>query len=112
MKGGNNDGLICGGRSSIASVFQDRWVSDNTFALIAMKKYGWHTQGNKIRDGINNILKNNSQNCWYQRVDKYGNKFMGTWGWINFAPANFNARVYGASYPSGLADEIHHKLQL
>jgi hypothetical protein len=109
-KGGNDDGLICGGYDSSGNALEDRWTSDNSFAVAAFAAAGNTAARDGVVKGINTNLVNGDH--WMLKIDKNGVGTDGPFGWISFAPAFMSLGVFGVSYPQGLAAAIHNRLQV
>lgn len=109
-KSGWDDGLICGGMAEGGSFFSDRWVSDNSFAVLAFHLAGNILARDRVINGINQYLFNRDH--WYQKINSDGVAQDGVYSWINFAPAFLNLDNFGVIYPSRLARWMNKKLQL
>lgn len=110
VKTGNDDGLICGGYDSGGGVIQDRWTSDNAWAVLAFDHAGDTIRRDRIVNAINSLLV--SSDHWVQKINGAGTTTDGTFGWINFAPAFTSLAKFGVTYPAGLADGIRTRLQV
>jgi hypothetical protein len=126
-KGGNDDGLVGGGKNAVGDFQTWRWASDNSYAyqaLEAARKWA-QTQGDtafaqtaktaseKILNGINNILTSSDKTHWLRVVDMNDQPISGqdNFDWISYAPLMLDVPVGGVS-PVSVGDWISAHLQL
>jgi hypothetical protein len=106
------NGCLGGGRDSAGNWIGTQWLSDNVFAAHAFEYYGDNARAAAIKTAIDVVFQDTARGCWFQtRSGGPGNYVMtaGDFGWINFAPANWN--LQGVTYPAGLAATIKSRLQ-
>lgn len=115
-KGGNDDGLICGGKDDNGQFLSWRWTHDNSYSYWALKAAEvWAIIENdmsfatectnsaqKIIDGINTYLYNSTTGAWYIAIDENG---MSQWitnldglaSWIQYAPQMLDLPANGVN---------------
>ncbi|MEK7767395.1 MAG: hypothetical protein AAB368_14290, partial [bacterium] len=108
VKHGDDDGLVAGGYDGAGTVQEDRWTSDNAWAVLAFDLAGATAARDRVVQGINARLV--SGDHWVQKTDKNGVTSEGTFGWINFAPAFAALARLGVTYPAGLAAGVRARL--
>ena len=123
-KQGIDDGLICGGKNEYGVYHEWRWVSDNSYAYIALRaaeKWALLTgdilfarkcsiAAKRIINGIDTYLYN--EPVWHQAIDSTGtpvNQFF--YDWINYAPQMLDIPAHGVGNAS-IGEWIHSTFQL
>lgn len=124
-KGGNNDGLICGGKDESGNWRTWRWTSDNSWAYLALRyTYAWAIENKdynlykkyykaswEIIYGIEKFLKDPNTPVWYQAIDENGNpQWIDSANWIQYAPAMLNIPVKEKNLGK-IGEWIHANLQ-
>jgi hypothetical protein len=124
-KGGNDDGLVGGGKDASGNYHTWRWTSDNAFAYQAlnaasdwaqMKGDSAYAQeleiaAGEILDGINNYLV--SDDHWKRVIDSVGNDISEeSYGdWISYAPLMLDLPI-DPTAAAAASEWIHDSLQL
>jgi hypothetical protein len=106
------DGCLGGGKDASGAWIGTEWLSDNVYAAKAFEYFGLITEANKIKATIDGEFLNATLGAWYRTKSGPGEPYsmdMGDFGWINFAPANWNLDVV---YPADLTQTIKEKLQI
>lgn len=129
-KGGNDDGLLGGGKDENGQHRNWRWASDNAFAYQAMRAAeSWaHANGDsafaveartaaeRILQGINTVLYvqdpgDPGYGVWHRVVDQFDQPVDPNYHeWINYAPQMLDVPALGAGQALG-GDWIHLVLQ-
>lgn len=124
-KGGNDDGLVCGGKDEKGNWYPQRWTHDNSYAyqaLMAASKWArlnaepelsirFRHAALRILEGINEYLKDSSSPGWYIAIDEWGNPQQ-VWpkSWISWSPVMLDVP---AEYDSeAVVHWIHNEFQM
>jgi hypothetical protein len=121
--GGQDHGLLGGGKDALGQYYGWRWASDNSYAYWALKACEFWANieddslfagvcaeaAEKIITGINTYLFNPATGVWYIAIDgdgvSQGNPdlpapYNNLPGWINYAPQMLDLPVNGVNLPS------------
>ncbi len=129
-KGGNDDGLIGGGKDGQGGYYSSRWASDNSFAYLALKaaecwafsNHDWsfanqcNQAASRILTGINKYLYINNPadpdyGVWRRVIDENHNTIDPNFHeWINYAPQMLDLPAKGVGN-ARVGEWIHDKFQ-
>ncbi len=126
-KGGEDDGLVGGGKKSDGSYHTWRWASDNAYAYHALrvasiwaKAAGENDKAKiykdaalRIKEGLKNYLLSDSGDHWKRVVDEHHNSISGQTDkadWISYAPSMLDVDIESVDYKK-VGDWIHNNLQ-
>lgn len=128
-KGGNDDGLLGGGKDANGQYHGWRWTHDNSYAYWALKAAeDWaKEEGNisfasecadsaqEIIDGIDTSLYDSSTGIWYIAIDgegkpQWGSNLDSLPSWIQYAPQMLDLPATGVN-STAVGEWIHNTFQ-